>query len=75
MGRPLEEDASFSAYLSAIQEYQPLEREEELRLARRWQRHGDQEAAHKLVRANLRFVVKIAMQYRGYGFQIGRAHV
>ena len=70
MGRPLEEDASFSAYLSAISEYQPLERDEELRLARRWRRHGDQDAAHQLVRANLRFVVKIAMQYRGYGFRV-----
>ena len=38
MGRPLEEDAGFSAYLSAIQKFEPLEREEELRLARRWQR-------------------------------------
>lgn len=70
MARPHEEDASFSAYLAAIQEYEPLEREEELRLARRWRRHGDREAADALVRANLRFVVKIAHQYRGYGFRL-----
>jgi RNA polymerase sigma-32 factor len=70
MGRPLEEDAGFSAYLSSIQRFQPLEREEELRLARRWQRRKDRDAADALVRANLRFVVKIAMQYRGYGLRV-----
>jgi RNA polymerase sigma-32 factor len=70
MGRPLEEDAGFSAYLSSIQRFHPLEREEELRLARRWQRRKDRDAADALVRANLRFVVKIAMQYRGYGLRV-----
>jgi RNA polymerase sigma-32 factor len=70
MGRPLEEDAGFSAYLSAIQKFEPLDRDEELRLARRWRRRGDREAADTLVRANLRFVVKLAMQYRGYGMRV-----
>jgi len=70
MGRPLEEDAAFSAYLASIQKYEPLDREEELRLARRWLRRKDREAADTLVRANLRFVVKIAMQYRGYGLKV-----
>lgn len=70
MGRPLEEDAGFSAYLASIQKYVPLDREEELRLAHRWRRRHDREAADMLVRANLRFVVKIAMQYRGYGLRV-----
>jgi RNA polymerase sigma-32 factor len=70
MGRPLVEDAGFAAYLNAIQHFQPLDREEELKLARRWRKRGDREAAHRLVRANLRFVVKIAMGYRGYGFRL-----
>lgn len=70
MGRPLEEDAGFSAYLASIQKFEPLDREEELRLARRWRKRGDRDAADKLVRANLRFVVKIAMQYRGYGLRV-----
>ena len=70
MARPLEEDAGFTAYLSSIQRYVPLDREEELRLARRWQRRKDRDAADALVRANLRFVVKIAMQYRGYGLRV-----
>jgi RNA polymerase sigma-32 factor len=70
MARRLEEDAGFSAYLASIQQFHPLEREEELRLARRWRRRHDREAADTLVRANLRFVVKIAMQYRGYGLRV-----
>jgi RNA polymerase sigma-32 factor len=70
MGRPLEEDAGFSAYLASIQKFEPLAREEELRLARRWRKRGDREAADTLVRANLRFVIKIAMQYRGYGMRV-----
>src|SRR5256885_15690713 len=70
MGRPPPEDAGFRAYLNAIQQYQPLDRETELRLARRWLRRHDLEAAHTLVRANLRFVVKIANHYRGYGFRL-----
>jgi RNA polymerase sigma-32 factor len=70
MARPLEEDAGFTAYLASIQRYEPLDRDEELRLARRWLRRKDREAADTLVRANLRFVVKIAMQYRGYGLRV-----
>jgi RNA polymerase sigma-32 factor len=70
MGRPLEEDPGFSHYLSAIQQYAPLDRDQELKLARRWVRRGDREAADALVRANLRFVVKLANQYRGYGFRL-----
>jgi alternative sigma factor RpoH len=70
MGRPPPEDAGFRAYLNAIQRFEPLDRETELRLARRWQKRNDLEAAHTLVRANLRFVVKIANHYRGYGFRI-----
>ena len=70
MARPHEEDAGFTAYLASIQKYEPLEREEELRLARRWLRRKDRDAADQLVRANLRFVVKIAMQYRGYGLKV-----
>jgi RNA polymerase sigma-32 factor len=36
-------------------------------LAKRFQEHGDPEAAAKLVTSHLRLVAKIAMGYRGYG--------
>jgi RNA polymerase sigma-32 factor len=60
---------SFRAYVSRIQRYSPLDRATELELAVRWQR-GDVAAAHALVCANLRYVVKIAHGYRGYGLPV-----
>jgi RNA polymerase sigma-32 factor len=47
-----------------------LGREEELELARRYQATHDLAAAHQLVVANLRFVVRTAHEYRGYGLQL-----
>jgi RNA polymerase sigma-32 factor len=63
-------DSGFQTYLSSIQKYPPLDREREVELARRWQQAGDHAAADALVTANLRFVVKIAAGYRGYGFRV-----
>jgi RNA polymerase sigma-32 factor len=70
MSRALADDAGFRTYLNAIGQFEPLDREMELKLARRWQRRRDADAAHQLVCANLRFVVKIANHYRGYGFRM-----
>jgi len=39
-------------------------------LAVRWRDFRDVEAAHKLVTSNLRFVVKIANEYKGYGVRM-----
>ncbi len=50
-----------------------LERREEYMLAKRWRRHGDREAAHKLVTSHLRLVAKIAMGFRGYNLPISEA--
>ena len=66
----VDEDDGFSAYLAAIQDIPPLDREVELRLARRWLRRKDVDAANQLVRAHLKFVVKIANGYRGYGLKV-----
>jgi RNA polymerase sigma-32 factor len=43
-------------------------------LAKRWQEHGDQEAAEKLITSHLRLVAKIAMGYRGYGLPLGEVN-
>jgi RNA polymerase sigma-32 factor len=51
-------------YLSEIQRYPLLSREEERELAIRIHEHGDREAAEKLVVSNARLVVKIALEYR-----------
>ena len=57
-------------YLQEIRQFPMLQPEEEFMLAKRWQEHGDREAAHKLVTSHLRLVAKIAMGYRGYGLPI-----
>jgi RNA polymerase sigma-32 factor len=57
-------------YVAEVGRYPLLTAEEETRLARRWRDEGDVQAAHALVSSNLRFVVKIANEYRGYGVHV-----
>jgi RNA polymerase sigma-32 factor len=59
-----------SAYLNRIDQYSLLTPSEEQQLAQRWRRFGDQGAASRLVTGNLRFVVKIAFEYRTYGLRL-----
>jgi len=60
---------SLSTYLSEISQYALLTQPEEQALARRF-RSGDLAAGHQLVTSNLRFVVKVAYEYRSYGFKM-----
>ncbi|MBW1765942.1 MAG: RNA polymerase factor sigma-32 [Deltaproteobacteria bacterium] len=53
-------------YLLEISNYKLLTREEELELATRVKEKKDQKAAYKLITANLRLVVKIAMDFHRY---------
>src|SRR6266487_3929354 len=68
--RGLTAESGLTRYLEGIRRFPMLERQEEYLLAKRWRRHGDREAAHKLVTSHLRLVAKIAMGYRGYGLPI-----
>jgi RNA polymerase sigma-32 factor len=61
---------SLSMYLSEINQLPLLSVEEEQRLARRYVNEGDLDAAHTLVTSNLRFVVKVAYEYRSYGIKM-----
>jgi RNA polymerase sigma-32 factor len=58
-------------YLEEIRQFPMLEPQQEYMLAKRWQEHGDRDAAHQLVTSHLRLVARIAMGYRGYGLPTG----
>ncbi|NJD69349.1 MAG: RNA polymerase subunit sigma [Candidatus Methylomirabilota bacterium] len=62
-------DDALGAYLKRIAQVPLLKKEEELRLGRASQR-GDEKALKQLVEANLRFVVKVALRYRGCGLSL-----
>lgn len=63
-------DRSVDYYVQKINRYALLNRERETALAERYRNAGDLAAAHQLVMSNLRFVVKIANEYRGYGLRL-----
>ena len=65
----LARDPEFQRYAREVGRHPLLSPEEERRLASR-ARAGDEAAKARLVQANLRFVVRIALQYRGYGLRL-----
>lgn len=60
---------TFEHYMIQVNKFELLSAEEEYDLAIKHMRDGDMEAAHHLICSNLRFVVKIANEYRGYGLR------
>jgi len=63
-------DQGLKHYLERIGTYPLLNREEERELARRFRRHGDQQAREKLIVSNLRLVVSIAKRFAGRGLPL-----
>jgi RNA polymerase sigma-32 factor len=61
---------ALSVYLSQILKYPLLSLDDEQRLARAHRRSADSTAAHALINANLRFVVKVAFEYRSFGLNM-----
>ena len=61
---------SIDAYISAAYQLPMLSAEEEHSLAVRLQEEGDLEAARTLVMSHLRFVIRIARGYAGYGLAL-----
>jgi RNA polymerase sigma-32 factor len=68
--RPSASATSLELYLSEINRFPLLSVEDEQLFARAFRDEGDTRAAHRLVTANLRFVVKVAYEYRSYGFRM-----
>jgi RNA polymerase sigma-32 factor len=60
----VEPSDALTQYMAQLRSYPPISREHEHELAVRWVEERDPEAARALVLANLRLVVKIAMEYR-----------
>ncbi len=60
---------SLEKYLDEISQIPLLTPKEEIDLTRRI-KQGDQEALNKLIRANLRFVVKVAKEYQNQGLPL-----
>ena len=61
---------SMESYLIQINQFPLLTREEEFKLAVKYRKHDDIEAAQQLITANLRFVVKVAFEYKSYGAKL-----
>lgn len=57
-------------YIAEINRFPLLTAEDEFKLAMRLKNDNDLDAAEKLIVSNLRFVVKIAHEYRNYGFKL-----
>lgn len=61
---------SMNLYIAEIKRFPILSPEEEYRYAVKFYEEKDLEAAHTLITANLRFVMKIAAEYRDYGLKM-----
>lgn len=61
---------SLESYLVQINKFPLLSPAEEFEYAVRYYKDKDIEAAHKLITSNLRFVVKVAFEYKAYGVKL-----
>ena len=61
---------SLDQYIQRVNTIPMLTAEEELELGQRLEQHGDINAAQRLVMSHLRFVVRIARGYQGYGLPL-----
>lgn len=62
-----EEEKILKQYLKEISRAPILTLEEEIELAKRYRKYGDEEALQKLIVSNLKYVVSIAKKYRPKG--------
>ena len=75
MGKPFDPEKynsllSAETYFGQINQIPLLKPEEEFKLAVQYRKCNDRESAHKLITSNLRFVVKVALEYKTYGIKL-----
>jgi RNA polymerase sigma-32 factor len=70
MNLPVVQHHNFSELIGRFESFPVLSKEEEYALAVRLKDFNDVDAAHRLVTSNLRNVVRIAMDYAGYGLPV-----
>jgi len=61
---------SGESYFREISQFPLLTPQEEFKLAAQYRKYSDRESADKLVTSNLRFVVKVAFEYKTYGIKL-----
>jgi RNA polymerase sigma-32 factor len=61
---------NLTLYLAEINRFPVLSADDEYRFAIKFYEEKDLDAAHTLITSNLRFVVKIAAEYRSYGMKM-----
>jgi RNA polymerase sigma-32 factor len=69
-GKQLVQYDGLEAYISRINSYPMLTKDEEYELAENFKETGDKQAAYKLVMSHMRFVVHVAKGYLGYGLPL-----
>jgi len=62
---------SMEAYIQRVNDIPYLSQEEEYHLSLQYQEQGDLKSAQKLVLSHLRYVVRVARGYLGYGLPLG----
>ena len=60
-------EGGLASYIRAVNAFPVLSAQQERSLARRYREHGDLEAARELVLSHLRYVVRAARGFSGYG--------
>lgn len=70
MHLPVLHNSAVADLVTKFDQVPALSKEEEFELAVRLKEDGDIDAAHRLITANLRNVVRIAMDYAGYGLPL-----
>lgn len=62
---------NLDAFMQQVRRFPMLSEQEEFDLAERLQKNNDLNAARKLIVSHLRFVVRIAKEFTGYGLALG----